>query len=371
MSMNKGQRGFIMPVVLFAVGFLAIVTMALLLIQRANIATTDAQKQGLNAQYAAEAGGAAALAILRNETTRKAINTTTYTLPSPPANSAVSWTSTSLSTSPITYTITSVGTITNALGTVASVTMTISAVVATNTFGRFALFSVGNMTFKNNTTISGDVASNGTIVNGNNITFTTGGHAYSNLAVGDYAKMIPGDSTVDGTKQALVDYRTYFGKGYMAPPKTSTNPLTGTPATIDSTSYNVYYADAGWTVGNNQTFTANSPTIIYVNGNLNLGNGVTFNGSSTVALIVNGTVNFGNSVNLGQCLLVSKGKVDIANDFVLTGAVVSGGTMTIKNNSVTYSSTVYANYPGLYSYDISSTFGAGSSGTTIASYSRN
>ena len=66
MSMNKGQRGFIMPVVLFAVGFLAIVTMALLLIQRANIATTDAQKQGLNAQYAAEAGGAAALRILHN-----------------------------------------------------------------------------------------------------------------------------------------------------------------------------------------------------------------------------------------------------------------------------------------------------------------
>ena len=366
----KNRQGTILPIVIASVVVIALIAVGVLVVQRANVSTTQTESQGIKTQNRAEYD--VATAVLKFKADIAAAITDSNKLDSTsvvkrlilPKDSNTYRTSTNSLTGvtdaqvnvkdtqnndvgyyvlkcyndkdTVTYPYNRLLQFTGQFGTVTKIITHRLTLVPPGTnvgFGKYALFAGGSMSISNNATVNGSVAANGAIVNTGHVT----GDVVPNFGLVGLTNILPSaSSTLAFTKTS-----TYSGR---PAPRTTSGAMTA----------GAYYKNGNYTLSNNKNITTTGIVTIFVNGNVNFDNNVIFNASSSgsFAILATGSITIGNNTALTRALVVGGGSYSFSNNATLTGAVVVGGSISIANNGFIYDADTYANYPDLFNFQV-------------------
>ncbi|MFA6075707.1 MAG: hypothetical protein WC778_07735 [Negativicutes bacterium] len=354
----RNDCGMILPTVLCSVLIVALIVVAVLYVQRTNVATTNTQDQGAKIQFLAEYGARSTIARLTALDATYRTNTNTLAgVTDVPAISINDDTEKYLgqyvvkcynplfASDQYQRVIDSNSEVLLMGSAIAARALTVNPVVIVppSNLGNYVLFSDGDMTIVSSVTVEArneipplndyGVASNGLITS---IGAVVEGEQFAKFGFVGLSAILPGTASV----LPFTNGNTYSAEKKM-------------PAQGDVPAGS-YYMPKGWSPTKSKTFTTTGKVIVYVVGNVVFdGNVLTATSPGTFAVIATGTVTFNNSGNqLNRVLVVTGGPFTLNNGATLTGAVVTGISATISNNGFTYDASTYQNYPELFNYHV-------------------
>ncbi|VBB09175.1 Hypothetical protein LUCI_4461 [Lucifera butyrica] len=334
--MLRNQKGFATVLAVGVMVFLSLMIMALMPMLTAAIHFNSINRDGIEAQYAAEAGAKRAFAGFMNADTdwswigpnnpRPFTNATkTYEVSIPGITNG---------SAPATgnYTITSVGKVGNETRKVlVNVTYTSGGGGGSNVF-KYATFSVGTMTV-NQPQINGDIASNGKIIVNSSTPNTVNGTAYCNQHT------IYTPSAVSSGFQSLTDNGNLDVNSLMLSMPNITESGTNITSTwANGEWYNgtytlsdsAYYYDGNYGMYSyNYSVSEGQSVTIYVNGDLNLGKNIT---GDNITIYSTGNITF----NGGSIEGSSNANIKIYAQGTITlnsGSNIIGGNVTVLANN--------------------------------------
>lgn len=163
--------------------------------------------------------------------------------------------------------------------------------------GDFVSYSGGNTEFKNNAAVYGNMGSGSSITGG----VTVSGQKLQNYNKAEFPVFAQGKFI-----------------GSPAPPANSDN-LPGPQ----------YYLTGDWNVDRQTNFTGDA--VIYVTGNISFAKEVTFNGNFLI--IAGGNIDFKNNAVMNKGILFAGGNIEFKNNASITGTVMARGNISFKNNA--------------------------------------
>jgi len=324
-------------------GVLAVIMSALLLlvgggylaIAKTERATAASYRDGIAAQYLAEAGLQDAVAQLKADTAgtgiRDASKSATGTpsvvsgiINSGPTSGTYSWTvKKSAADTDRTRTVTSVGAVGSSKRTI----------IATVTLGggvfSYMAYGGGDMSADNNANIKGDIGSNKTVFVKNNANIDGNVSAHETISTQN-------NSHITGTQTEGADsitIPTFSGSNYA-----SAETLAGGT----TWSAGVYKVMGDLTLANNTQISVTGDVTIYVAGKVTVNNNSLVNMAGTavanpagrLVILAEDTITIENNAYLGNVLLLAKKNIAISNNAGVLGGVYSvNGIVKFDNNA--------------------------------------
>ena len=198
----------------------------------------------------------------------------------------------------------------------------------------YSIFSGTNMNVDNNGEVYGSIRSNALINLNNNAYVSKDVMAHSGVNQGNNST-VGGQVTTNAPR--LDDIPSYNASDYSGGYPISS---VGNNAELNLDK-DRYYRDGDLVISNNATIIGDCT--IYVTGNVILENNVSLTGEFMI--IARGDINVGNGVTINKGVLYSEHNINLENNSRVTGSAVAKGTVNIHNNAkITYNQSVIQNF---------------------------